>query len=197
MERNLSWYILENWSRVRCHGKGHFNTSRPDPGRKKKYNLNFYFHTSLWCLKRFYEGLKDVYKTFWRTTKECENKKIKLIFILIQLSEIPRVGRIHNRILLKPWLRFSISKKGKFKKKIKEEATHNWNVEYTFVPYSCITFQLWRRFKYVMDVTSKRYEFQQISALSQEHLSRKQWPLWNLNDTVEKRMKKMLRYELW
>ena len=100
--KNLSWYILENWSRVRCHEKGHFNTSRPDPGRKKKYNLNFYFHTSLWCLKRFYEGLKDVYKTFWRTTKECENKKIKLIFILIQLSEIPRVGRIHNRILLKP-----------------------------------------------------------------------------------------------
>ena len=24
---------------------------------KKKINLNFSFHTSLWCLKRFYEGL--------------------------------------------------------------------------------------------------------------------------------------------
>ena len=23
---------------------------------KMKINLNFYFHTSLWCLKRFYEG---------------------------------------------------------------------------------------------------------------------------------------------
>ena len=23
-----------------------------------KIELNFYFHTSLWCLKRFYEGLK-------------------------------------------------------------------------------------------------------------------------------------------
>ena len=23
-----------------------------------KIKLNFYFHTSLWCLKRFYEGLK-------------------------------------------------------------------------------------------------------------------------------------------
>ena len=22
-----------------------------------KINLNFYFHASLWCLKRFYEGL--------------------------------------------------------------------------------------------------------------------------------------------
>ena len=25
---------------------------------EKKNKLNFYFHTSLWCLKRFYEGLK-------------------------------------------------------------------------------------------------------------------------------------------
>ena len=25
---------------------------------KIKIDLNFYFHTSLWCLKRFYEGLK-------------------------------------------------------------------------------------------------------------------------------------------
>ena len=25
-----------------------------------KIELNFYFHTSLWCLKRFYEGLKEV-----------------------------------------------------------------------------------------------------------------------------------------
>ena len=24
---------------------------------KVKINLNFYFHTSLWCLRRFYEGL--------------------------------------------------------------------------------------------------------------------------------------------
>ena len=32
-----------------------------------KINLNFYFRTSLWCLKRFYEGL---HKTIWGTTKE-------------------------------------------------------------------------------------------------------------------------------
>ena len=30
----------------------------PDPGRREKINLIFYFHTSLWCLKRFYKGLK-------------------------------------------------------------------------------------------------------------------------------------------
>ena len=33
------------------------NPYRPNPGQKGKINLNFYFHTSLWCLKRFYEGL--------------------------------------------------------------------------------------------------------------------------------------------
>ena len=36
-----------------------FNPSRPDFGRGEKINLNFYFHTSLWCFKRFYEGFKD------------------------------------------------------------------------------------------------------------------------------------------
>ena len=33
------------------------NPSGPDPRRRKTIILNFYFHTSLWCLKRFYEGL--------------------------------------------------------------------------------------------------------------------------------------------
>ena len=31
---------------------------------KEKINLNFYFHISLWCFQRFYEG----------NTKKCENK---------------------------------------------------------------------------------------------------------------------------
>ena len=39
-----------------------------------KIKLNFYFHTSLRCLKRFHEGLKGLHKTFWDTTKKCENK---------------------------------------------------------------------------------------------------------------------------
>ena len=33
------------------------NPSRPKPRRREKNKLNFYFHTSLWCLKRFYQGL--------------------------------------------------------------------------------------------------------------------------------------------
>ena len=35
-----------------------------------KINLNFYFHTSLWCLKRFHEGFS-------------ENKNFKLIFFFL------------------------------------------------------------------------------------------------------------------
>ena len=31
---------------------------RPNPQRREQINLNFYFQISLWCLKRFYEGLK-------------------------------------------------------------------------------------------------------------------------------------------
>ena len=42
------------------------------PGRREKINLNFYFHTSLWCLERFSEGLKDLHEAFWGTTKKCE-----------------------------------------------------------------------------------------------------------------------------
>ena len=33
------------------------NPSRPDPGQREKINFDFYFYISLWCLKRFYEGL--------------------------------------------------------------------------------------------------------------------------------------------
>ena len=49
------------------------NLSRRNPGRREKTKLNFYYHTSFWCLKRFYEGL---YKPFRDTTKKCENKNL-------------------------------------------------------------------------------------------------------------------------
>ena len=32
------------------------NPSCPNPGRRDKINLNIYFHASLLCLKRFYDG---------------------------------------------------------------------------------------------------------------------------------------------
>ena len=46
---------------------------RPNPREKEKINLNFYFLNSLWCIKRFHEGLKGLHKTFWGTTKKYEN----------------------------------------------------------------------------------------------------------------------------
>ena len=44
------------------------------PDEEKK--LSFYFRTALWCLKRFYEGLKGFHKIFWGTKKKCENKNL-------------------------------------------------------------------------------------------------------------------------
>ena len=41
---------------------------------KIKINLKFYFHFSLWCLRRFYWDLEGLHKTFWGTAKKCENK---------------------------------------------------------------------------------------------------------------------------
>ena len=37
----------------------HIIPSRPNRGQSEKIKLNFYFHTSLRCLKRFYEGLNS------------------------------------------------------------------------------------------------------------------------------------------
>ena len=39
------------------HSSSSLNPSRPNRRRREKININFYFLTSLWCLKRFYEGL--------------------------------------------------------------------------------------------------------------------------------------------
>ena len=47
-----------------------------DLGQREKINLNFYFHISFWCLKRFYEALKGLHKTFQGTTKKFENKNL-------------------------------------------------------------------------------------------------------------------------
>ena len=44
------------------------------PDEEKKLTLHFYFHNALWCLEKFYEGFKDLHKTFWGTTKKYENK---------------------------------------------------------------------------------------------------------------------------
>ena len=60
-------------------GKDVLNPSRPSPWRREKTNLNFCFHTLLWCLKRFYR----LRKTFWGHHKRMWKLKFKLIFSLI------------------------------------------------------------------------------------------------------------------
>ena len=63
-----------------CHEHGNvvsqINPSRPNLGWTEKNKLNFYFYTSLWCLKRFNEGVKGLHKTFWGTRKKYENKNL-------------------------------------------------------------------------------------------------------------------------
>ena len=43
-----------------CYSQS-INPSRPNPGRREKITLSFYFHTSLWCLKSFYEGFMNAW----------------------------------------------------------------------------------------------------------------------------------------
>ena len=83
------------WLKIFIH-----NPSHPNPRRTKKIKLNFYFYTSLRCLRRFYEYLKGLHKTFWGTTKKCEKKKINWIFISIQLSEMHGSLRINQLLFL-------------------------------------------------------------------------------------------------
>ena len=52
----IIFYTLFIWSLLLKDSRT-FNPSHPNPGWREKINLNLYFHTSLWCLKRFYEDL--------------------------------------------------------------------------------------------------------------------------------------------
>ena len=72
----MSWILLEQR-----------NPSSPNLRQGEKLKLNVYFHTSLW----FYESLKGLHKTFWDTTKKCENKK--LIFYLNKTFRNARGGK--------------------------------------------------------------------------------------------------------
>ena len=59
-----------------------------------KIKLNFNFHTSLWCLKRFCEGR---HKTFRDTTKKCENKNVTSFF------SSPGIGTGRVKVFLTIW----------------------------------------------------------------------------------------------
>ena len=59
--------ITEFWQIKTKNQKGYilFNPYRPNPGRREKIELNFYFHTSLWCLK----GLHKTFEAPERSVK--------------------------------------------------------------------------------------------------------------------------------
>ena len=50
---------------------------------KIKINLNFYFHTSLWCRKRFYDTTKP-FKPYKTPHKKSENKNLIVSGILLK-----------------------------------------------------------------------------------------------------------------
>ena len=72
----FAWNHQKNYGFLMVSGGIGFDPSRPNPGRREKKKLNFYFHTTLRCLRRFYEGLKGLHKTFWGTAKNCESKNL-------------------------------------------------------------------------------------------------------------------------
>ena len=73
-----------------------FNPSCPDLRPRERAKSNFYFQTSLRCLKRLYEGLKGLQKPFQAPQRRVEIK-IKVNFILLQLSEMRESERIKQK----------------------------------------------------------------------------------------------------
>ena len=48
---------------------------------KLKTIFHYYFHTSLWYFKRFYEGFYCLQKTLWGIIKISENEKLSYTFL--------------------------------------------------------------------------------------------------------------------
>ena len=61
---------------------------------KRKINVNFCFHTSLWFIKRIYEGLKAFIKPFEAPQRSA---KVKIYVNFLSLSGIWR-GRINTNV---------------------------------------------------------------------------------------------------
>ena len=70
--------------------------------------LIFYFHT-LWCLKRFYESLYGLHKTFWGSTKECENKHLTKSFLVVWSSPSNFMSRTLLVERMSAWFELFIS----------------------------------------------------------------------------------------
>ena len=65
MSRFLAWAHVKSLDHVSFY----IYPCRPNSGRREKIKLDFYFHASFWCLKRFYEGPKGLlghHKQGWK-----------------------------------------------------------------------------------------------------------------------------------
>ena len=87
-------FLVTNISKLFIYRlRGDLTLPVPIPAKEKKLRKkNFFFQTSLQCLKRFHKDLKGLRKTFSGTTKKCENEN--LIFISIKPSEMHGTGRL-------------------------------------------------------------------------------------------------------
>ena len=74
---------------------GTVHPSRPDPKRREKINLRFCFPLLCGASKGFMKALKAFIKPF-QAPQRGMKKNFKLIFILIQHSEMYGTGRVNQ-----------------------------------------------------------------------------------------------------
>ena len=90
VSRKISFEIR---SKIWRRSLNHF---RPNPGWREKIELNFYFHTSLWCIKRTFKALIKPFEASQRSVKKINF----IVFISIQLSEMHGTGRVKTNTYL-------------------------------------------------------------------------------------------------
>ena len=72
--------FLSPWGGYCAISSAFNNLFRPNPGRREKINLNFYFRTSLGCLKMLYKGLKSLKKHFEEPQRTVKIKNLQAFF---------------------------------------------------------------------------------------------------------------------
>ena len=93
------------------------NPSRPNLGRRDNIKLNFYFHTSLWCLKWFYEDLR----TFWIIYKTLRRN----CFIVVRSAPNSNYEIMGEFSSIMGWETYSNTSKNKLFPKKKEDFCHD------------------------------------------------------------------------
>ena len=88
MQRRIQKPLVDNYFCKTLH----LNPSSFNPGRREKVKLNFYFHTSLWCLKRFWG---------FETPQKSVKINIQLNFYFNTTFRNPRDGKgeLFDRVL--------------------------------------------------------------------------------------------------